>query len=240
MAIVKLSPTLKSQILNNVDKIKSETFGPLPEYPNGVPFEVANEAYNILLPEEFEKKALELIPPWGVKLTNTFYLGITHPKTEEHRARYDVVGLTRVRMAHNRMQMFGRTTIRSTPGLSYATWDGECLILCPSDDGTEVDAPNLRSFIAKAKEVSAKHKQYREEMAEARSTMSKFLDQHTTLQKAVKAFGPALMTYVPKHAIDMYNKPAGPRKKKDKPAVEAVDVTSLIVAATESRLQLNA
>lgn len=243
MSRVKMSPTLIQQICNNVERVVAKNAPSLPAWPTNIPTEAVEAAYSIVLPQSVEDEINKLVPSGSFPIIRDMAISIAKPEATVENARYHnmlTLYAPHAPFRKARILMGGRRVICSEPGFEFLLWDRSSLYAQVKGDGSDIQDPHLKAYVQNVVNTYTSHMEHSKECSAAVEKMSTFLRQYTTLNNAVKDFGPALFEYVPPHIKDLYNKEPVPRKQRAKREKVEVDVSDLIVKAFENKVELNA
>lgn len=239
MVTVSLSPYTKRQIMHQTEQVVRKNAGPKKTYPATAPTGVGDDVFGLLLPSNIEKQILDMSPNYLHNTGKIVYVGLagaTHVDDYFH---------TPVRVMaecdHQHIVPVHGTEIRNAPGIEVATYYGGVMTITLATDGSVIEAENLRKFVDDMKAIGDYNAGIDTDVKKALSDMGTFLSQHRTLQSAVKAFGPALMEFIPKdiqEQMDRPSKPIEPKAKRVKPEKVEVDLGSLVAHATTHKLRL--
>lgn len=226
---VILSITAKVQHLYTIDRAKIDNTTP------DVPVGLAEELYDLLMPATDRKKVLELLPPWMTFYQHSFTVRVVPPGSTNFRwcpVLSLVLPVDTLMINHN-------ANIETIPGVKHLHWDGVNMTLYLADDWSALPIKD-KDFIAKVANVAIEHDKLTKASKEASNTMRLFLEQHRTLQSAMKAFGPALKTYIdPWLQMELDRVPP---KRVTKPKVKQekveVNIAKLVTKATATQLNV--
>jgi hypothetical protein len=235
-----MSPNLIQQICHNVERVVAKNTPNLPAWPTNMPSEAVAAAYNILLPQSSEDEINKLVPHGSLPFIRDFSYCVVKPNAKVEDARYNTMNTLYAALPKHRIQMSGRRVIMSEPGFEFILWDRGAFWVQPKGDGSDIQDPHLKAYVQTTVDTYNAHEAYSKECSAAVEKMSTFLRQYSTLNNAVKDFGPALFEYVPAHIKDLYNKEPVPRKQRVKREKVEIDVSDLIVKAFENKVELNA
>lgn len=237
MATVGLSPYVVTSILDKVEEVFRNKHTNLPTYPTDAPTGVGDEAFSLILPPENEKSVRELIPDWAFPVEHGMHLGLNSDSHPGNVGRE--LGYVYAPYKDTHINVHGRGTIRNVSGIDSAVWQSGYLLITPATDGSTIKLPALRDFVANMREVASARDSATEEIKKARGDMATFLRPHRTLQKAVKAFGPSLMEFVPEFIQADFNREPIKRAVRAKIEPVEVDTNYLVAAAVSHKLNLN-
>lgn len=219
----------KVRHLHELDRAKIDNT--VPSVPSGL----GEELYDLLMPAEDRKKVLDLLPLWM--------------RFQQHAITVRVVppGCTNVRwcpvlslcLPPNTLLLGQSVALETIPGVKQLHWDGCNMTLYLADDWSTLPIKD-KDFIAKVANIATEHDKITKAAKEACDIMRLFLVQHRTLQSAMKAFGPALKTYIdPWLQMELDRVPpkrvAKPKVKQEK--VE-VNIAKLVTKATAAQLNV--
>ena len=245
MSIVMLNRYVTGEIVYNAREVVRRSLPSPKPVPAIAPIGVGDEAYSLLLPEDYEKQICDLMPDWALQYMDCMHIGVVPPGTDLYNpSRFRSVLYTPTYVVAEfkkpHISLPSGTTIRNVQGIDEARWGGGALVIKPTTDGKDIKQPALRDFVC---ELLSTEQQAIDNVAavnKAADDMTKFLSQYRTLQQAVKAFGPALLEFVPLHIREAYDRVPVKRAKKEKKEKVEVDVDYLVAKAVANRLQLNA
>lgn len=236
MAKIVLGESQKQQILRNVERAYYADYEKLDTFPNEVPTVATDELMELVLPDTTQQKIISALGPgWELAKRDTVRIDAYFPKASStlgsYRASYGYVSKP-VLLIH------GTVSLTNVPGVEHITYANGSISFLASDSSL-IQQPNLKAYVDKIEKLYADYERVNSEAEKARKDMSDFLDQYSTLQQAVKAFGPALLQFVPSNMKELYNKPTEKRVRKPNPEKSTIDVSSLVARATTQALQLN-
>lgn len=244
MSTVTLSSGVKSQILNQVQRALAKGATQPPPCPRATSEVVANEAYELMLPEFAEKQLLAAAPDWFLPKTEAIYLALNDAVYNDasfYRIGYYGAAKTYAPLGKTRIMPSNTAVIRNVVGLEEARWVDGILTLKPATDGSIIAQPNLRAFVEDMQAIAKQHQDAKAEADKAVSDMSTFLDQHASLNSAAKAFGPSIWQYVPEYLKVRHDAVVTRKPRTVKPKTEPieVDISHLVARAVTQQLNLN-
>lgn len=233
MAIVRITEDLVRSIVANVKQLYAADAASIPVIPKRLTTSLADALYEYVLPPVIEEELLRVTPKWMQRLSSTFELHIG-------RHRFDSYTMTeRVYWGHREYKIY------NVPGVPILEVRGQEFKLTEgSGCKFDLDAmhPELRAVFEVIDANAAAAQKYVAELGAAEERIKTFLRQHTTLQSALKAFGPALWDLVPDKYKQQYAKPViratGTAKAHQSPPPE-VDVTDVIGRIAAKRLGMD-
>lgn len=198
--------------------------------PNGV----GDELMSWVVSRETNKKVLDALPPWATTKQQRFYVKVDVPGTWDGYTPVIHLPLQEQWYSYNR-----KTMDVGVKGADTSSWDGQVLRLQLTNTDNLPQSTAIE-FIKRLFSIAQRHAEIGEQANKAATTMNEFLQQHRTLQSALKEC-PAILSYVPdwmKQELERVppkrtrRPPADKREKKD------IDMTQLVTEATISKLNL--
>lgn len=236
MATVKMTPNVVTQIIAKVRELHEADRQKISNEVGKAPPELGAEFYSMVVPLENQKKIKELMPE-GV---------VAHPGCVSVRimphgvpAKWSPVIYTTV--PPEAMLMPWYITHENIPGTEKVHWDGATVNVNLAEDWSALAAPKSREYIKKLTDFANKHNDVTKKAKEASDTMRLFLEQHKTVQSAMKEFGPALKAYIDPWLQQQLDAPNPKRVVKPKVVKEKVEVNvaKLVAKATVNQLNIN-
>lgn len=230
MSTVKMTAGLIDRMLNKFSHTFRAERAALPKPPDFIPAGIGDELYSCLWPLADEEAARNAMPAWAIRTTDAMYMYY------DDGYRGGIVTLST-----RRLYLGEYPGCISVPGLSQVRWDGHSFTY-KVEDVEQIQLPNFKAFVKECKEVREKAKELDDRIIEEQEKLRKFLEQHRTLQQAVKEFGPSLLTFVPDYVMKIYNEVLPPKPKKvktEKVEPEKIDIDSVIARAVSEQLGMN-
>lgn len=198
--------------------------------------EFAEEVYSLLMPKADRDKVLSMLPEWMQFKRSTLMLrvipfGVTN-------TRYSPT--MHLALPESTLALNSYCELTSVPGVENAVWDGTTMTLHLAENWSALPITD-KAVISKAESIAAQHNKLTEATTEARATMRTFLEQHRTLQSAMKAFGPALKTYIDTWLQRELDRVPPKRLITPKAAKEKikVNIAKLVTKATTAQLNIS-
>lgn len=226
MALVRITATLVNSMCNLVRTMYDKEKEALPRFPTTLETELAEYLLDRILPLEIDVEVQARLPTWAYKTISSYDVRI------EGR-------MFKAKSAHNRYYSGNFTTIHGVPGVGKFRVAGDDIFL----EGT-LSLPHmhplLRKHIEAVRAVADAHLAFTEKVKEAEDKMRTFLCQHTTLQSAMKAFGPALWEFVPSNYREQYERipERKARSTKTEKNPQEIDMSDLIGKIAAKKLAL--
>lgn len=239
MAIVNITHEVATSVIAGVRRMheadREKIDNTLPDLPEGL----GGALYGRIVPLDKQKQALELI---GSNFLQ-----------RQHLIAVRVRGVTSTAWAHapylhvilpdDCIQLARAVSVEDIPGIKSFTWDGaSCISIVLAEDTSVLPfSDEINKFLVKVAEIPARHAKVTKAAKEAQDLMRRFLEQHRTLQSALKAMGPALKAYFDPWITAQMDAPPPKRVRKAKEELDdtPLDLTKLIVKATTSKLNIN-
>jgi len=230
MAIVRITNDVVRAIVANVKTLYASDFAAIPAVPKRLSTTLADALYEYVLPPVIEEQLDAIMPPW-------MRLSLAQYELQIGRHRFECITRThRFYWGHREYKIY------NVPGVPVFEINGSSFKLSEGN-GVNFDRsqmhPELRDVFETIDANLEASQKYVSELTEAEDKMKAFLLQHTTLQSALKAFGPALWDLVPTATKVQFEKPVVRNTggaKGAKPEVEGVDVTDVIGRIAAKRL----
>lgn len=236
MAKVPLGPSQINQIVRNVERVYEKDYEDVPPWPDPTAA-VGDALQKLLIPPGAEAELKKILPNWVPNVRANNYLSIILPEEFQALGTHS----TYVSASTPSIVLPGSNKALNVPGISSVASEGHYIAI--SIDKVEsianIEDPDLRQYIEGVVNTAKAYCAAIKNTDEARSNMEEFLNQYSTLQQAVKAFGPALLQFVPSAMKETYNKPTEKRVRKPNPEKITVNVDSLIAKAATEALNLN-
>lgn len=236
MATVKMngdvitSIVAKVRALYELDRAKADN--DVPPVPEGL----GEEIYSLLMPAEDRKKVSDLLPAWMRGEQSTITLRVLSAEVTNNRW-CPVVYLP---MPAGTLALNNYATLESVPGTSLVQWDGVNMTLYLNKDWSALPTKH-KEFIGKVANIAEQQDKITRGAKAASGTMQQFLEQHRTVQSAMKAFGPAIKTYIDpwlQQELDRVPAKRAPRTRVEKEKLE-INVAKLVAKATATQLNIN-
>lgn len=230
MATVRLTDSLIEKIVTNSSKVYEESEGPVPVLPEEITSTLADRVYDYVLPVSSQNAYMNDLPPWMQIHTSDYAIVIngkqmraplSKPKPSLERFNTKIYNIPSVPVIS---LSYGRVVITLDED-AYPHIDSELAAVASSIDGVR------KELMRRAKE-----------QGDIADRMRKFLKGHSTLQSAVKEFGPALFKFVDSDVIEQYKRVRTPSAKTDtkpeaKEQADPVDVSDIIGRVTAVELK---
>ena len=238
MAIVNITHEVSTSIVANVRRMyeadREKVDNTLPDTPEGI----GGALYGCIVPLDKQKQALDLIGHNFFQRMNLIAVRVRSiTATAWSHAPYIHVTLPANCIA------LPCNTVVDVPGIKSFAWDGVATIsiVLAEDTSTLPFSDEINKFLVKVAELPDRHAKISKAAKEAQDLMRRFLEQHRTLQSALKAMGPALKAYFDPWITAQMDAPPPKRVRKAKEELDdtPLDLTKLIVKATTSKLNIN-
>lgn len=234
MATVKITDNTITSIVAKVRQVheadREKINNTVPETPPGF----AEEVYSLLMPEAERKVVFNALPEWARKQQNGFTLRVVpFGATNLRWCPVLCLGLPKDTLALPNMCL-----LESVPGAKQLSWDGHNMVLHLAEDWSVLPIKD-KSFIEKIADVAAQHDKLTKASKEASNTMRLFLEQHSTVQSAMKAFGPSFKKYIDPWLQMELDRVPPKRANKPKAKKEKVEVNIAKLVAKATAIQLN-
>lgn len=194
-----------------------------------------------LLPADKRDELLAATPVWLRQYTNCYNIKLYTSPDNDHFSPWLYVPTKDLEInLHNKYCNYFNEKV-GTPGIEHIDNVTHGFVVALSDGGESLPKSKLRNFLIEVHRYVEDNRKITESSKAAVDTMTAFLRQHNTLQSAMKEFGPSLSFYLEPWLLEEYKRepPKRTRKpKSDAPKSEPINVDSLIVKATASKLNI--
>lgn len=238
MAIVNLTADVITTIVGNVRKVYETDRAKIDSKVPTVPGDIGTRLHGLIIPLETQKQIQALLPEWGRATQNAIGVRVRgHGSTNWNHASVVCMAVSGECVA-----IGCSVDILDIPGIEKLTWDGYTISMTLAEKASELLplSDNEKAFLIKLTEIKGHHEKLTKTAKEAGDSMRRFLEQHRTVQQAMKAFGPAMKAYIDPWLQQELDRvpPTITRKKKVPKPDEVVDVSKLIAKATAKQLNI--
>jgi len=235
MAIINLTKETTDCIIGEVVNVFNQERMPLLEQKFVVPSGVGDDIMSWVVPRETNKKLLEIMPEWCTRTRNHIYLSVCHASGQNVYNPTIALQLNEAWYSYSPKKVI----LPTITGAKSTTFNGELLTLY-LEDTSGLPQGQAADFVKSLLTLAQQHNKVTDKTNAAAATMREFLDQHRTLQTALKEC-PAIISYVPDWLKQELNRV--PPKRTRRPPIpkgekKQVDMTELVAQATIAKLNL--
>ena len=239
MAIVNMTHEVVTSVVAGVRRMheadREKIDNTLPDLPEGL----GGALYGRIVPLDKQKQALELI---GSNFLQQLRVVAVRVRGSGVSA-WSHAPYLHVLLPDGCIQLACPVNLEDIPGIKAFHWDGgSCISIVLAEDTSALPfSDEINKFLIKVAEIPARHAKVTRAAKEAQELMRRFLEQHRTLQSALKTMGPALKAYFDPWITAQMDAPPPKRVRKAKEELDdtPLDLTKLIVKATTSKLNIN-
>lgn len=236
MATVKITDAVITAITGRVRELYDNDRAKIDMTIPEVPTAFGDYLYQHFMGREAQKKLKEALPSWyNIRPLKGCSIRIRKEGTTQWR-NCPVIPVT---FREEQLKFDQDIAMEELPGIRSITWNGACVCVVFKEDLADVPE-KYKAFINTICAIPEAHAKVSAASKEAATLMADFLVQHTSLQAAMKAFGPALKHYFDPWIAAEFSRKPPPRKRvaKDKAEKKEVDISKLVAKAAVDKLNL--
>ena len=234
MATVKITDDVINSVVAKVRQVHDADRQLINNTVPDVPTGFAEEMYSLLMPEADRKIVFNALPEWARAHQGMLTVRIV-PHGAANVRWCPVISLL---LPADTLALSNMCELQGIPGVRNLCWDGCNMQLYLEADWSALPTKH-KDFIEKVANIAAQHDSLTKAAKEACNTMRLFLEQYSTVQAAMKAFGPAFKKYVDPWMQMELDRVPPKRNNKPKAKKEKIEVNVTKLVAKATAIQLN-